>query len=211
MDVKKRFFLRKFHESFARRGSDAELVSAKAAAKDKAHNNRHGPERQRSRPYRKQKQDRSGKKRTICIQCREHRALTNLAGWSKQLCTTCAQKASITFPPKKILNKRKAKRKEEGTEFEEKAEKDTKGKKAAPLKKKQRPAMEIQKEQEPLEKPKRMWTLKPQDAEFLYDVEDSEDSEASKKEDTKKGHEEGHEEGGHEEGGHEERHEEIFS
>jgi len=110
MDVKSKFALRELDEKFPRRGTPGKGNPVK----DKAHNNRHGPDRQRSRPYREQnrkkrtrkrkqqKQDRSGKKRTTCIQCHEKRALTNLEGWSKQLCTTCARKANINFPSNKI-------------------------------------------------------------------------------------------------------------
>ena len=92
MDKMKRFYQRGFDKIFARRGS-GELVSNK----DKAHNNRHHrPRRNRKR----KKQDRSGKKRDICVNCPETQARTNLAGWAKQLCTKCARDFGCSFPQK---------------------------------------------------------------------------------------------------------------
>ena len=143
----KKFYSRELSKRFCRRSKT-----------DESHNNRRRPDRKDVRV-----RDRESKKRTTCIQCHKHRALTNLAGWSKQLCTTCAQKAKINFPPKKILNKRKAKRKEEGTEFEEqvkvKKEKDRRNKgvkKKVKVKKEPKVIVEAtsRKEQKPLEKRK---------------------------------------------------------
>ena len=72
---------------------------------DEKHNNRERLNRQRK----KEERDRSSKKRIMCIKCQENRALTNLSGWSKQLCTKCAKENGCSFPENKILNKREVK------------------------------------------------------------------------------------------------------
>jgi hypothetical protein len=161
MDVKSSRFV---DRGFARRTSDAKLASAK----DKAHNNRYGPDRQR--PNRKR--NRSSKKRNMCIQCQEKRALTNLSGWSKQLCTTCAKKNGCSFPLTKILNKRKVKK-----------EPVAKKQPEALLKKKVNAQRKVKKEQEGVEKRQKMWKLIRQPGPAIELPEDSEHSEVSEHED----------------------------
>ena len=122
----------------------------------------------------KRRRDRSSMKRTICTQCQEKRALTNVSGWGKQLCTKCAKENGCSFPLMKILNNNRKVNKEPVAKKQHEVL----------VKKEVNAQRKVKKEQEPVEKRQKMWKLIRQTGPAIELPEDSEHSEVPKHEDS---------------------------